>query len=287
MKKLLKNGFFPLAAAAVFSLVLMCFATAWDLDISVAATEMRASSPFLFGFTYALQLIGEWPGPLFGSFAVAIIIRNISLRTDKKRALAWRISGFALEYILMLYCVRATLAGFSEYHAAYTVSCVMIPASLALLITVLTQRINEDALTRLYAPAIVTFFAALAVLIVIQFMKMLWGRVRFREFSGDLSLFTPWYKINFFSGHNSFPSGHTANLAVILAFPVWLRALGKSRRRIVFSYVAISLCTVLMALSRIFIGAHFLSDVTVGFFIAFAATEAVRLIMNKVYKKVG
>lgn len=287
MKKLIKSGFLPLFSAGVFSVILMCFATAWDLDISLFATQMRAASPFLGVFTYALQLIGEWPGPVFGSFAVAIIIRNISLRAGKYRALAWRLCGFALEYVLMLYCVRATLADFSEYRAAYIVSCVMIPASLVMLITVLTERIDKEALTRLYAPAIVTFFAALAVLIVIQLMKMIWGRVRFREFGGDTSLFTPWYKINFFSGHNSFPSGHTANLTVILAFPIWLRALGKSKRRIVASYIVISLCVAAMAASRIFIGAHFLSDVTVGFFIAFAATEAARLIMNRVYDKIA
>ena len=40
-----------------------------------------------------------------------------------------------------------------------------------------------------------------------------------------------------------------------------------------------------MAISRIFIGAHFLSDITVGFYISFAATEAVRLILKKVYAK--
>ena len=136
-----------------------------------------------------------------------------------------------------------------------------------------------------FVPALVTFFAALAVLITVQFMKMLWGRIRFRDFGEDISRFVPWYKIDFFSGYNSFPSGHTANMAIIFAFPLWLAATGKSRKTVVISYVVIGICTAAMAISRIFIGAHFLSDITVGFYISFAATEAVRLILKKVYAK--
>ena len=263
----------------------MCIATVYDLDISVAAVGARENSTVLRIVSYALQVIGEWPGPVFGSFAAAIIVRSLSARTEKHRALAWRLSGFALEYILMLYCVRATLKPFEEYRAAFLISCIMIPASLALIITRLTEIIPEKTLAELFVPALVTFFAALAVLITVQFMKMLWGRIRFRDFGEDISRFVPWYKIDFFSGYNSFPSGHTANMAIIFAFPLWLAATRKSRKTVAISYVVIGICTAAMAVSRIFIGAHFLSDITVGFYISFAATEAVRLILKKVYAK--
>ena len=285
MKKLLQSRFFPLCAMGAVSVILMCIATVYDLDISVAAVGARENSAALRMVSYALQIIGEWPGPIFGSFAAAIIVRSLAARTEKYRALAWRLSGFALEYILMLYCVRATLKPFEEYRAAFLISCIMIPASLALIITRLTAIIPEKTLAELFVPALVTFFAALAVLITVQFTKMLWGRIRFRDFGEDISRFVPWYKIDFFSGYNSFPSGHTANMAIIFAFPLWLAAIGKSRKTVVISYVVIGICTAAMAISRIFIGAHFLSDITVGFYISFAATEAVRLILKKVYAK--
>ena len=285
MKKLLQSRFFPLCAMGAVSVILMCIATVYDLDISVAAVGARENSAALRMVSYALQVIGEWPGPIFGSFAAAIIVRSLAARAEKYRALAWRLSGFALEYILMLYCVRATLKPFEEYRAAFLISCIMIPASLALIITRLTEIIPEKTLAELFVPALVTFFAALAVLITVQFMKMLWGRIRFRDFGEDISRFVPWYKIDFFSGYNSFPSGHTANMAIIFAFPLWLAAIGKSRKTVVISYVVIGICTAAMAVSRIFIGAHFLSDITVGFYISFAATEAVRLILKKVYAK--
>ncbi len=285
MKKLLQSRFFPLCTMGAVSVMLMCIATVYDLDISVAAVGARENSAALRIVSYALQIIGEWPGPVFGSFAAAIIVRSLAARAEKYRALAWRLSGFALEYILMLYCVRATLKPFEEYRAAFLISCIMIPASLALIITRLTEIIPEKTLAELFVPALVTFFAALAVLITVQFTKMLWGRIRFRDFGEDISRFVPWYKIDFFSGYNSFPSGHTANMAIIFAFPLWLAATGKSRKTVVISYVVIGICTAAMAVSRIFIGAHFLSDITVGFYISFAATEAVRLILKKVYAK--
>ena len=285
MKKLLQSRFFPLCTMGAVSVILMCIATVYDLDISVAAVGARENSAALRIVSYALQIIGEWPGPIFGSFATAIIVRSLAARTEKYRALAWRLSGFALEYIFMLYCVRATLKPFEEYRAAFLISCIMIPASLALIITRLTEIIPEKTLSELFVPALVTFFAALAVLITVQFMKMLWGRIRFRDFGEDISRFVPWYKIDFFSGYNSFPSGHTANMAIIFAFPLWLAAIGKSRKTVVISYVVIGICTAAMAISRIFIGAHFLSDITVGFYISFAATEAARLILKKVYAK--
>lgn len=285
MKKLLQSRFFPLCTMGAVSVMLMCIATVYDLDISVAAVGARENSAALRIVSYALQIIGEWPGPVFGSFAAAIIVRSLAARAEKYRALAWRLSGFALEYILMLYCVRATLKPFEEYRAAFLISCIMIPASLALIITRLTEIIPEKTLAELFVPALVTFFAALAVLITVQFTKMLWGRIRFRDFGEDISRFVPWYKIDFFSGYNSFPSGHTANMAIIFAFPLWLAAIGKSRKTVVISYVVIGICTAAMAVSRIFIGAHFLSDITVGFYISFAATEAVRLILKKVYAK--
>lgn len=269
----------------VVSVILMCFATVYDLDISIAAVSARESSAVLHTVSYALQIIGEWPGPVFGSFAAAIIVRSLSAKAEKCRALAWRLSGFALEYLLMFYCVRATLKPFAEYKEVFLISCILIPASLALIITKLTEIIPEKTLAELFVPALVTFFAALAVLVTVQLMKMVWGRIRFREFGGDISLFVPWYRINFFSGHNSFPSGHTANMAIIFAFPLWLSAIGKSRRTVIFSYIVIGICTAAMAVSRIFIGAHFLSDITVGFYISFAATQAVRLILKKIYEK--
>lgn len=285
MKKLLKSGLLPLFAAGAFSLALMCIATVYDLEISMAAVKARNDSAVLGAVSYALQIVGEWPGPIFGSFAAAIIVRYLAARTEKHRAFAWKISGFSLEYVLMLYCVRATLKPFAEYREVFLISCIVIPASLAFMIIRLVDIIPEKTLAQLLLAALVTFFAALAVLIVIQLMKMVWGRIRFRDFGEDISRFVPWYRIDLFSGYNSFPSGHTANMTIILAFPLWLAAIGKSKRTVVISYITIGICIAAMALSRIFIGAHFLSDITIGFYVSFAATEAARLLLKKVYAK--
>ena len=57
MKKLLKSRFFPLCATGIFSVILMCIATVYDLDISVAAVGARENSTVLRIVSYALQVI--------------------------------------------------------------------------------------------------------------------------------------------------------------------------------------------------------------------------------------
>ena len=121
-------------------------------------------------------------------------------------------------------------------------------------------------------------------LLTINVLKFIWGRPRYREMMADgdvaLSPFTPWYHINGFSlhGHHSFPSGHTcsaANLLVLLAleevFPD-----AREKKKTLALVVGIYIFT--MAYSRIVLGAHFLSDVTAGFFIGFITYAVARYI---------
>ena len=98
----------------------------------------------------------------------------------------------------------------------------------------------------------------------IQVIKFLWGRVRFRELDPAFSQFTPWYLPQGITGFDSFPSGHAAMgwmlLALLILFDkskVWIK-------NIIF--MLIIMWAVLLAYSRVVIGAHFGSDVLFGSF---------------------
>ncbi|MBZ6009647.1 phosphatase PAP2 family protein [Leuconostoc gelidum] len=97
-------------------------------------------------------------------------------------------------------------------------------------------------------------------------MKTLWGRFRPYEMttvSGQtMSEFTPWYHMNGINGHNSFPSGHTMSgwLFLYLAFFVPRDNISMQKRMVVFGLAM----GILTAMSRVRIGAHWLSDVTVS-----------------------
>jgi membrane-associated phospholipid phosphatase len=111
--------------------------------------------------------------------------------------------------------------------------------------------------------------ALFGYVIGIQAIKFLWGRVRFRELDASFSQFTPWYLPQGITGFDSFPSGHAAMGWMLLALLVlfnqsktWLKN---------FIFMLIIMWAVLLAYSRVVIGAHFASDVLFGsFFIILA-----------------
>lgn len=97
-------------------------------------------------------------------------------------------------------------------------------------------------------------------------MKTLWGRFRPYEMttvSGQtFSEFTPWYHMNGANGHNSFPSGRTMSgwLFLYLALFVPRENISAQKKMTIFG-IAMGILT---GLSRVRIGAHWLSDVTVS-----------------------
>lgn len=138
-----------------------------------------------------------------------------------------------------------------------------------------------------------TIVCVVSTLITANAMKFIWGRVRYREMlaEGDrvFAQFTPWYKINGFSlhGHHSFPSAHTSaatNLLVLFALDEVFPESAKKKKTVVF---VVSLYIFTMAYSRIVLGAHFLSDVTVGFLIGYLTYLVARVLYFDKSRSVG
>lgn len=108
--------------------------------------------------------------------------------------------------------------------------------------------------------ALASLFCLILLLLGVEILKSVFGRVRFRDMTEPFSQFTQWYVMNGPSSHKSFPSGHTANAAAVLCLT--LTAQKKQTRQIL--WVIGILYTIAMAFSRILAGAHFASDVLVG-----------------------
>ena len=103
----------------------------------------------------------------------------------------------------------------------------------------------------------------------VQVVKYFWGRVRFRELDAVYSQFTPWYLPQGITGFDSFPSGHAAMGWMLLAVLILLDNKKKWLKNLVLTLII--LWGVLLAMSRVIIGAHFASDVLFGsFFIIIA-----------------
>ncbi|WEV75079.1 phosphatase PAP2 family protein [Bifidobacterium sp. ESL0800] len=161
----------------------------------------------------------------------------------------------------------------------------------AILIAAIVYKIPDELKRRYRWAGIVIVAVFLCSMGVLEVAKILWGRVRFRAMQGDLDLFTPWYHPNgkhylvaaggVADNIKSFPSGHslwagsTLSLCLLaLVEPRW-----KSKEGMVFGLALVYALVVM--LSRMMQGAHFLSDVTVGFALPLLALWLARHLLLK------
>lgn len=132
--------------------------------------------------------------------------------------------------------------------------------------------IPESMRKPLLVVAFVGLFAGALGTVLIDTMKGIWGRVRFRSMEAPYSDFTPWYKTNGNNGNHSFPSGHTAGAGVSYQLMLLPLVSQKCREHKTALFVTAFVFTSVVALTRLVMGAHYLSDVTVGGTISFTCT---------------
>ncbi len=139
----------------------------------------------------------------------------------------------------------------------------IISFSISIIIFIVLHKVNQvqSAIAVSYAKVVVRM-ALFGYVIFIQGIKYFWGRVRFRELDAAFSQFTPWYLPQGITGSDSFPSGHAAMGWMLLAL---LILLANKKHWVKYSaFVLIFMWGVILALSRVVIGAHFASDVLFG-----------------------
>lgn len=257
--------FYVLAAAATV------VASFFDLKIDIALND--PSNPFAVW----LYRTGEFPSRLICPIAGAVIFRC----TDKKAvaaigaALCLGGSAYMGYYIGKHFFVE-------EYRMAFSLLW-GIGFGVAALYAVRFVTVPDEFKRPLFTAAVIGAGVMTAQLLTVDIMKNLWGRVRFRDLlsSGSCDGFTAWFVINGKNGNKSFPSGHTAGAGMSYLLML-LPFIDKKREkyRAVYFWCPF-IYTSAVALTRLVMGAHYLSDVTVGGVIAFSCV----LVGIKVYEK--
>lgn len=257
--------FYVLAAAA------MVIASFFDLKIDIALND--PSNPFAVW----LYRTGEFPSRLICPIAGAVIFRC----TDKKAvaaigaALCLGGSAYMGYYIGKHFFVE-------EYRMAFSLLW-GIGFGVAALYAVRFVTVPDEFKRPLFTAAVIGVGVMTAQLLTVDIMKNLWGRVRFRDLlsSGSCDGFTAWFVINGKNGNKSFPSGHTAGAGMSYLLML-LPFIDKKREkyRAVYFWCPF-IYTSAVALTRLVMGAHYLSDVAVGGVIVFSCV----LVGIKVYEK--
>ena len=108
-----------------------------------------------------------------------------------------------------------------------------------------------------------------------------------REWAQDVSFYayTPWYKpgndYGVYSESNSFPSGHTASAAFAMLLPMLASKSKKAAKLFIPAFLLGFAYTLVTGITRLVIGAHYMTDIAAAAIIMFAMTIIVVGIMNK------
>ena len=265
-----KTRLHPLiAAGAVLWLIALVFAGIYDLDISLAIADERSA------FGRFMEVAGEPPAILFTSFNFPLMMAHFLKRADRTRL---HLTLAALTFVGCAGTAIFTTVKIVNYLLDWQLLSGQLPSAIAILAGILIAAAFSANALRLPAATLAKYFdtacrcayVGIAAFVIIWAFKLLWGRVRFRQLEGDLSLFTPWYLPQGVNGYFSFPSGHTANATVIFAVTSYFRFLPeKFRKWKPLMIAALLLWIGIAAFSRVRVGAHYLSDVLFGAAITF------------------
>ena len=213
-----------------------------------------------------LEKFGMIPGLLVIISGIYIYYSSINQKSD-----AW---AYIQKVVFFLTCTGLILYLFDiiisniiskNFVINHLINSLIITFTLNIIIFILLQIMQpvKNSTTVMYARFVVGM-ALFGYVVCIQGVKYFWGRVRFRELDAAFSHFTPWYLPQGLTGFDSFPSGHAAMGWMLLALLVLFADKKRWLKHLVF--IIIFLWGVILALSRVVIGAHYASDVLFGSF---------------------
>ncbi len=208
-----------------------------------------------------LENYGMIPGMFVILSGIYIYCSFIKLKSDTwsyiQRVVLFLVSSGLIFYLLEILLDRLVSENF--------ITSLIIAFAVNLIIFIVLQiRKQVESISAIQYAKIVIGISFFGYVICIQAIKYVWGRVRFRELDAAFSQFTPWYMPQGITGFDSFPSGHAAMGFMLLSI---LILLVNAKRWLKNSVVAIIfLYGMVLAMSRVVIGAHYASDVMFGSF---------------------
>lgn len=296
-----------LIAVSVF-IIFAVIAGLYDLEINKALYNTSS----LYGQYFAN--IGELPLFLFAQFACVILLYQTFFE-NKKKNIAYKMFFIILTYIAcfvtILYFWRRFVPKDFDYKYAYILTIAIIQTFFCIS---LGKFFSKHTMNKLLWFALFIIVVLAVSNILVQIMKALWARQRFRtmtsgnpsapallnELCPDYKGFTPWYRINVFSkptyrnneymhaflsadkdAFKSFPSGHTVAAASTFSLIILPDMFEKIKKFKLVCWLVPIVYTILVGISRIVIAAHYLSDILFGGYLGFISAIFARILFKK------
>ncbi|MGL4336512.1 MAG: phosphatase PAP2 family protein [Turicibacter sp.] len=260
---------------SIIGVLLVIFAFT-DLTISHAVYDPESTFGLLF------EAIGEFPAALIATFCTI----SLMLTRDKVKSIKYMLGTIGYVSILLLVSSMAASLPIKYLNGPQLLAPLLMVIYIggSYLIAKKYAATNKEELRRAAIVGILTF---VFVIIAFNSIKFLWGRERYRHMIevGSFAGFSRWFIPQGNASGNefmSFPSGHSANAAIMIwmtLIPTFVTRL-KDKKNWFIGLATI--WTILVPVSRIVVGAHFASDVTMGVTITLVIFT---LIKNKYIKQ--
>ncbi len=288
--------------------VLLIVASFCDFNISKAIADLDAGAYYSKnGFGVFWEIFGEHPVYIIPSISLGVIFfyfyRVKKLQGAKFIALSIAIAVLMLGlnyyagYKLVKYL--STHGWIRKLHGAQkTLTIIGLDIVLSAIWFFVASRVKEKHLKNAAICALIAIIMAVISQASTQLIKPFFGRARFRMLNviGSYEQYTNWYVINgkrsvpdyllnlgvAKDGYKSFPSGHTSSAATVLALLAIPRVFKDLDIKLNIGITAFAVIyTIMVALSRIIMGAHYLSDVVFGALLACIGYFVACIIVDK------
>ncbi len=264
----------------IFLVIALTILAMGQIDYNISKSLINRESLWAEFF----NLFGEIPAYL-GLLVSTVILLGGRKKTNK----IWNIIAFCIGSFFTIFFSYSVIFipvhyifEFEESGIPKNISYIVLIVGLVLgLVLIFLANKNNEKLNKLKKQAL--FIITLVVLetLTVNVLKMAWARPRMRSIT-SFEEFNYWYQIAGWANDSelkSFPSGHTANSFCILAFYVFLPYFKRIKPSVFLAFgVAWGTC---VAISRVVLGAHFLSDVLVGGYV----TIFLFLVLNHLFFK--
>jgi len=262
-KNLFKNftiGSFILVA---ISLVILAFG---KIDYNISLLLQNRESLWAQFF----YVFGEQPA-YWGLLVGTVILFSVHKKTNRVWQIFCLITGFFFSflcvYVILIIPLRYIYDIIKSPISRNIKATVAAVASLISICITAAAPKYEPKLKKFRKHAIFLILVIISEMLLVSIMKDIWGRPRMRSISG-FDEFRYWFEI---AGpadnqeYKSFPSGHSANSFTMVAFYVFAPYYKRIRPKLFFVLAVV--WGSLVAISRVALAAHFLSDVIAGFFV--------------------